>query len=175
MKWRSTPCSDMNKEHLINTLHIERAQWDEVLAAIPPERLTQPGLDGGWSVRDVIAHVTVYEQWLVGWLQAALRGEFPALSVLDTPGLDERNRKASEATRTLSLAEVQAEAERNFQSLLTVLEQFSEEDFVEPSRTEWFMKPYWSQKDTISEAVLNFTVEHYAEHRPNLPTFVNDL
>jgi hypothetical protein len=93
--------------------------------------------------------------------------------VLDTSGTDARNAKAHEQTRTRSLAQVQAEAALNFQALLDVLEQFSEADFTEPERTEWFMKPYWSQKRAIGEAVLNLTVEHYHEHIPDLAAWAS--
>lgn len=158
----------MNKRELLETLHLERARWEALLASISEARMTQPSVAGTWSVRDVIAHVTVYEQWLVEWLQAARRGEFPAPSVLDTPGTEARNAATQKATRALSLAEVQARAAQNFQALLAVLEQFPAEEFVDPARTEWFMKPYWATKHTVSEAVLNYTVEHYEEHIPSL-------
>ncbi len=69
---------------------------------------------------------------------------------------------------------MQAEAARNFQALLAVLEQFPKEDFTQPERTEWFMQPYWSQKRTIGEAVLNYTVEHYAEHIPSLTAWAKE-
>lgn len=158
----------ITQSQLLTTLRAERAQWQALLASIGPEHMTQPGAAGEWSVKDVIAHINVYEHWLVDWLQAARRGEFPTPSVLDTPGTDARNTAAYELTRALSLAEVQAEATRNFQALLAVLEQFPAEDFTQPERTEWFMNPYWSQTRTIGEAVLNYTLEHYAEHTPSL-------
>ncbi|HEX6387217.1 MAG TPA: DinB family protein [Anaerolineae bacterium] len=71
----------MSKEQLLKTLRAERQRWERLLAAVSEENMTQPGVAGHRSAKDVIAHVTAYKRWLVEWLQAALRHQFPAPSV----------------------------------------------------------------------------------------------
>jgi hypothetical protein len=39
----------------------------------------QPGIVGEWSAKDVLAHLTEWEQMVLGWYHAGLAGETPAL------------------------------------------------------------------------------------------------
>ena len=44
-----------------------RASWGEmttVVDAIPPERMDEPGVVPGWSVRDMLAHLAGYERYV---------------------------------------------------------------------------------------------------------------
>jgi uncharacterized damage-inducible protein DinB len=38
-----------------------REEWDALIAQIPDSARTEPALAGGWSVKDLIAHVAAYE------------------------------------------------------------------------------------------------------------------
>ena len=56
-----------------------------MLAEVDSERMLEPGLPGGWSLKDVIAHVNWYEQEMVVLLETQeLAGselwELPAVS-----------------------------------------------------------------------------------------------
>lgn len=65
----------MNKAELIKWLREEEQQWALLLAAIGETRLAQPGVNGEWSMRDIIAHLTGWQHWLVARLQAAAAGQ----------------------------------------------------------------------------------------------------
>ena len=51
-----------------------RAEHEAFLAAIPAARLTVPGANGPWSVRDVIAHVHGWRVRTLARIDAASRG-----------------------------------------------------------------------------------------------------
>src|SRR5437660_2729156 len=77
----------MDKATFIETLHAERAEWEALLAEVGEARMLQPGVAGGWSVKDIIAHVMWGEREMVGVMQArALVGS----KLWDLPE-DERN------------------------------------------------------------------------------------
>ncbi len=59
----------MHKTQLLETLRIEREQWESLLAQIGEGRMTQPGVADEWSVKDIITHVMWYERETVGILQ----------------------------------------------------------------------------------------------------------
>jgi hypothetical protein len=165
----------LTKSELLKTLHSERHQWETLLAAIGEEHMTQPGVAGYWSLKDVISHITAYERWLVDWLKAAQRHEFPPLSVLDDVDLERRNGRVYEETHARSLEEVLAQATQTFQELVAVIGAFPEADFIGPERTEWFMKPYWGETTMLGAAVANLTYEHYQEHIPDLTAWLEKL
>ena len=39
------------------------AKLNELLAEVGEERMTIPGVAGDWSIKDIIAHISVYEWW----------------------------------------------------------------------------------------------------------------
>ena len=48
----------MNKSELLNWLQEEYQQWEALLDQIRPERMEQPGVNGDWSMKDIVAHLT---------------------------------------------------------------------------------------------------------------------
>jgi hypothetical protein len=47
------------KAALLAALHASRAELESVISPVPPERMTEPGACGAWSVKDVLAHLAV--------------------------------------------------------------------------------------------------------------------
>jgi hypothetical protein len=162
----------MGKTELIEILRIRRGQWNSLLDSVGEARMTQPGAEGHWSVKDVICHITAYEGWLVEWLTAALMNSFPGQSTLDDADIERRNARVYELTRAMSLQDVLSDAHQIFINLLKVIKALPDPYFDDPQSAEWFMKPYWSKMKTVSEAVINLTIDHYEEHIPAIQIWI---
>lgn len=158
----------MTKSRFVETMQIERQRWEEALNAIGLERMTLPGCAGVWSARDVVAHVTAYEQWMLDALDALARGEAPSPSVLDDGDMERRNLVAHELTRNLSLDEVQAEARRVWVRLRQAVEALPEETLIDVSRAPTFVRRGWSDTTPLWEAIAGLTYGHYEEHLSDL-------
>ena len=66
----------MNKSELLSGLQEEYQQWEALLEQIGPTRMDQPGVNGQWSFKDLVAHVNgPWESWLITRIQAAQRNE----------------------------------------------------------------------------------------------------
>ncbi len=65
----------MNKSELLNWLQAEYQQWETFLDQIGMARMDQPGVNGEWSMKDIVAHLSGWNRWLVARLQAAQRSE----------------------------------------------------------------------------------------------------
>jgi hypothetical protein len=65
----------MDKSELLNWLQEKHHQWEVFLDQIGPTRMDQPGVNGDWSMKDIVAHLTGWNRKLVASLQAAQRGE----------------------------------------------------------------------------------------------------
>src|SRR5262249_6140321 len=81
---RSTPCASpdmetkersLTKSELLDWLREEYRQWELFLDQIGPMRMTQAGVNGVWSMKDIVAHLTGWNRNLAAQLQAAQRGE----------------------------------------------------------------------------------------------------
>ena len=149
----------MNKAEWLDTLQTERAQWDALVAEAGEVGMTRPGVEGEWSVKDVIAHVTWFEREMVGVLRArALVG-----SDLWNLSRDERNAAIYEQNRDRALGDVLAEARAVFDRLLAGMQSLAEEDLHDPLRFAE-MPADWVPWQVIASNCY----EHYRQHAPGL-------
>src|SRR5439155_2124114 len=122
----------MTKEKLLRTMRDARSEWEALLSEVGEARMQQPGVEGDWSVKDIVAHVAYYERWLVGYLQAAQRNERPNPTP-ETAGLsmDQRNTWIYEQARNKPLREVLDDGQQVLDQLLTSVQALSEEDLAD--------------------------------------------
>ena len=118
--------NDTRKEQLLDELRDEQAQWEALLSDIGEDHMTQPDVAGGWSIKDIVAHLTGWRRRTVARLQAALRHEptpptpWPAQLQTD----DEINAWIYAANRDRSLADVLRDSREVFQQLVETLDAF---------------------------------------------------
>ena len=65
----------MDKSELQNWLHKSYEEWEAFLDQVGTARMDEPGVAGHWSIKDIIVHLTGWDQYVVARLQAARRGE----------------------------------------------------------------------------------------------------
>jgi len=66
-----------NRDELLQRIREEREALERAVARVPAEKMTEPLLEGGWSVKDVLAHIAAWEGLMVGWVEESLRGGTP--------------------------------------------------------------------------------------------------
>jgi hypothetical protein len=62
----------MNKSDLLRMLAEAQAEREHILSRVGVERMTEPGVAGSWTVKDVVAHVDHYFHHagdVAGWLE----------------------------------------------------------------------------------------------------------
>lgn len=167
-----------SRSDLLQSIHEDRAAWEELLATIPDERKAEPGLAGGWSVKDLIAHITVYERWTIEWLEPALEGNPPVWNDPDddeTLELDERNRRFYAKNRDRSLPDIQAEAAAVHTLLVATIQRLPEDavtlnirDLSPP------VSAYYDANATVWKAIDENTAEHYRQHTDDVRRWLRD-
>lgn len=154
----------MKKSELLNWLQEEYRQWEAFLDQIGPERMDQPGVNGQWTMKDIVAHLTCWNRRLVAFIQAAQRGEpeppppWPAQLQTD----DEINAWIYEANRGRPVREVLDEAQQVIQQLLAVIESLPDEVLIEPERHLVWVG---DQRFPAGEFFDHFHDEHEADIR----------
>jgi hypothetical protein len=151
----------MDKLELLAAIRSERAALDALVASIDDAALTAPHvghgalaptLDDGHSVKDLLAHISLWEGICARWLQAVARGETPDRpEVID---VDATNARAHAAAQGTPLAGVLDESRRAHQSLLDAVGALSDADLADEARFGW---PTWRMVSGNSD-------EHYREH-----------
>lgn len=148
-----------NKSQLIEKIRQSQADLDALLAHMDPSVMTRPGASGGWSVKDVLAHITWHEREMLNVIQAhALVGS----DLWDLP-LDERNAVIYNENKDRALKDVLEESAAVFKALMQALPTLTEEDLHDPSRFP-NMPPDWEPWDLIAQN----TYEHYDDHLADL-------
>ena len=90
----------MNKSELLNWLRQQHQQWEALLEEIGPQRMDQSGVNGPWSMKDMVAHLTGWNRRLVAYMRAAQAGQSEPPPPWPCPGpTPPSGRDASSATR----------------------------------------------------------------------------
>ena len=85
------------------------ARWNALLqayAGLSEAEMTEGGVTGSWSVKDIIAHVTVWEEEALTHLPVVLAGKRPPRYSVTHGGINAFNAGMTERNRRLPLAEV---------------------------------------------------------------------
>jgi hypothetical protein len=165
----------MNKREFIDTMRKEQTGWEALLAEAGAARMTLPGAAGDWCLKDVVAHVSAYEKWLIDLFAAVKCGELPAPSVLNDPDLDRRNAVVYVVNKDRLVADVLAESRQVFAQLISALEALPAEEFINEKTTAWYIEPFWKEPLPLWEAVAGDSYGHYHEHIPSIRAWLQSL
>ena len=153
----------MNKTELLQQISDERRALEEVLARLSPAQMLLPGVDGEWSIKDVLAHISAWEQRMLDWIGCYMRGEPP---VIPLPWDVERmNTEAFTVDKNKTLARVLEEFHQSCRDSLALAEHLTEEQLQTRYPDTWPMGPLWL-------GVAANTNFHYEEHRSDIETWL---
>ena len=144
-----------------------QAAFERFLPAIgrlSEDQLLDPCLPGGWSVKDVLAHLAWWDQWLLYTFALSARPmpdhrPPPLFDEIPTDGqwADRMNARVYEFNRTRELAEIQAEFEAARQGVLQLVQSLSDPDiFAADGLSAVLGQP--------AAPLLLGIYEHYEEH-----------
>jgi hypothetical protein len=150
----------MTKARLLEEIRAERARLEALLAGIDEGQMLLPGVNGRWSVKDVLAHIVVWEERMIHWLGENARGETPQML---PPGMtwddiDQMNEQTYLEHRNRPLAEVQSAFRASYPQAVQAVEAVPEADLIEAGRFAWF------GNDPLWHLVAANTSWHYAQH-----------
>lgn len=156
----------MTGQRLAAILRTERGQWNALLAQVGLERMDVPGVEGEWSVKQLVAHLTWYERSVVEGARQVLSGEQFTRRRPAGVGLDENNAQIAAESAARPASAVLAEADAVFAQMLTLAEACSEDILNDPSRLGLpdDMVPWMG--------VANNSYAHYRQHEPALQAWL---
>jgi uncharacterized protein (TIGR03083 family) len=146
-----------SKKDLLAAIDRERGALEALLETVAPGHTVEPGVVGEWSVKDVLAHLVEWEQMVLGWYRAGLRGEVPELPAPgykwnQTPRL---NQAIYEKHRDRPLDEVTEQFRASHQEILGVIQELSNEKLFTAGRYAW------TRKNTMGTYFVSATSSHY--------------
>lgn len=157
----------LSKTQLLAELNTENASWQALLDDIGFTNMTQPEVAGGWSIKDIVAHLTGWRRRTVGRFQATLNHEpdVPTPWPSELQEDDEINAWIYESNRDRPLADVLRDSREVFQQLMDAIDAFSDDEIQDPQRIEWLEGEPLSGK---------FVFSHFhEEHEPAMRAWLD--
>lgn len=144
------------KETLLSLIQSEHERLEATLQTLSEQQIQQSGVAGNWSIKDILAHLTWWEQAMISEvvhgveLDPGLQGE---------PWSTERaNALTVEAKRSTPLSAILSEFVDSYSQTVDMVEDLEEKDLA---------------NDELYEHLTNNTGRHYAEHRQMIEAWLS--
>src|SRR5215469_18181741 len=127
--------TSLSKTQLLTELRNEQAAWEALLDEIGQAHMTQPEVAGGWSIKDIVAHLTGWRRRTVLRFRAAhdptidMTPPWPAelADLNEDVDVDEVNAWIYETNRDRPLADVLNDSREVFQQLVEAIGALTDE------------------------------------------------
>ena len=124
----------MDRRQLLKRLDKAWGAFKESYASLADSELMEPGVTGAWSVRDILAHVTTWEEEALTHLPLILNGGKPPRYSVTYGGIDAFNAQMTEQKRNLSLIEVLRQLDETHRRLIDFIQSAPEDEFTRETR-----------------------------------------
>ncbi|MFW9944048.1 MAG: DinB family protein [Candidatus Sifarchaeia archaeon] len=160
------------KEELISQLHTDRRQLEELLSTLTPEEVEIEGAQGDRSVKDIVAHITAWERYGIGWIQSLAKGQKPEMPVPET------SMDAVRQNMAIMNAEIHKKNEN--QPLQDILEEFrhsykmlvKEIEALPAERLDETFNYEWSEEPVSGRHLIAWRYWHYRAHLKHIQEWI---
>lgn len=157
----SDAITPQQRADLLQRIHTSRAALDQTIAGLSEQQLATPGPDGGWSVKDHLAHLAAWERKLLAIIQG--QPGYVGLQVdpatYEHSDIDELNAILHERFRALSPAAALAASRQSYEQLMAAIGRLSAADLGAP-----YAPGDPDDHRRIFDGIVDNTYAHYDEH-----------
>jgi len=148
------------KSELLAELDQEWANVERICFGMSEADMLAPGVEGEWSVKDILCHLSAWEKYLLDRLGYVLTGQhplYPAMSSWDD--VHRFNAKVYADNKDRLLTSVIIEFRSLYRGVMTVLESLDDEVLNQP-----YSYDFPDDALTLLQLIRANTYEHYREH-----------
>jgi len=124
----------MTREQVLKRLNEAWLDLKESYAGLADSQLLEPGVTGKWSVRDILAHITTWEEEALKHLPLILDGGRPPRYSTKYGGIDAFNALMTKQKASLALSDVRKQLDEIHNRLLDYVRGAPEEQFTRETR-----------------------------------------
>jgi len=125
---------DVDRRQLLRRLDTAWGAFEASYAGLSDAQLVKPGVTGDWSVRDILAHVTTWEEEALTHLPLILEGGTPPRYSVRYGGIDAFNARMTEQKASLSLAAGRRQLDETHRRLIDVVQRAPEDQLSRETR-----------------------------------------
>lgn len=150
----------MNKNELLEKLEQSRSDFLELLEPLTEEEMMEPVLPEGWSVKDVLVHLMLWEAELIKLLFQTQQGVIPQTILNGQEPEDKTNARWYTQHKDRDFDQALKDFDLIRDQTIRRVEAFTDKDLTDPRRYKWLNgKPLW-------QWIAESTIEHEEEHAP---------
>jgi uncharacterized protein (TIGR03083 family) len=161
----------MNKQELLASIQKGWDDFNAFLATLTEEQITVPTDAGGWTAKDHVMHLAVWEDGINALLDKQSRHAHMGLDTetWESRDFDRMNAVIQQLHRDRSWPDVLKAFRDNHERLVKKVESLSDEDLARPYR---YYQPDSTMDDPVVNRIAGNTFGHYAEHQPWIAALV---
>lgn len=166
----------MKKSELLNWFQEENQRWELLLAAIGQKRMTQSGVNGEWTIRDIIAHLTGWQLKLTNQFIAAMNGESEPLPPWseELKSEDDINAWIYETNRKKDVGQVLEDARQVHEKMRVAISNLPDDIRIETIDSKFHVVYINDQRFAVGEFFHHFYDDHQSDVRTWLSRIENE-
>ncbi|NMB59623.1 MAG: ClbS/DfsB family four-helix bundle protein [Chloroflexi bacterium] len=147
----------VTKDQLLKEILDERARLESVINTIPAEEMTGKKIFAEWTPKDVLSHLTAWEQMVILWVKSGYAGQsipVPAegFKWSELPAL---NDKIFREHKDETLEVVLQKFRQSYAQIMELLKSIPETELFTPGLQKW------QNKNTLAAYFKSSTSSHY--------------
>jgi hypothetical protein len=124
----------VDRRQLLKRVDERWRDFQDAYAGLSRSQLQKAGVTGKWSVKDIVAHVTTWEEEALRYLPLILKGRKPPRYSVSHGGIDAFNALMTTKKAGLSLSDVLREQEKVHARLIRLIERAPERQLTGDTR-----------------------------------------
>jgi hypothetical protein len=124
----------MRKQQLLDKINLTWIDFKASFDGLSEAQLLEPDVTGSWSVKDILAHVSTWEEEAIKYLPSIMHGIRPPRYADLYGGIDAFNAKMTEAKRQLTLVDVLRQLNDTHQRLVDVIQRAPDDQIATETR-----------------------------------------
>ena len=153
----------MTRDELLNWLLETRGEFDQLVSAVPKDKLGKPIPGNKRSVRDIICHISAYEDLIAQRLRLAQNGETTAFD-RDHDGWESFNDRIWEEAKQVDPPTALARSNRIFREMIDQVRVLQEDEINGKGGITRYIDPAWLDGRPLWEVIGIDAFEHYPMH-----------
>jgi hypothetical protein len=154
-----------DKQNVLERARAEYDRWEQLLSGLSESQILAKELDGGWSVKDVIAHLKAWQELSMVRLEAGQYGEEPvrpnwpeALDLETESNVDETNAWIYAQHRDVPWSSLYPLWRCGYLRFLALGEAIPEQELLQKKHYAW------TDSYSLADSLIN-SAKHHREHR----------
>ena len=160
---------EITRAKLLERIRTARADLEAAIGGLSETQLSSPGFNGEWSLKDLIAHFTFWEQQAAFLMECAIDGYRPEDDMWRTDSVDALNQRTFEDNRTRPLDDILGDSRAALAKLIALIERLPEDKLTDEAHFDWL------DGKTLAISIENETYGHIEEHWPDLQDWLARL